>query len=651
MSKITENREKLIEIAKDIRSVITKKQEELELSFIEDTHTYYMRDLNGVIRTDYPSVSTVIKQFYKEFPDLEKSYDMCNGDIIEQDKLLTQWRGTADYANGKGSRTHFLLETDLLKLYGSYKSVREPIFNCDADQIRDSNAMIDAGHKFIQLMHRRGAVLLDTEMVLGSPELGYTGQPDKVWIMFNEEGKLGLICTDWKGLPLDTPILTDSGWKTMGTLTNTDKVYDKDGNLVDIMNISNVKNKKCLKMVFDNGDEIVSDFEHRWLVYTIQSGIKKEVVMTTQEIKDYNDSLIKRQPYNILKIENPKALNNSTIELPIDPYVLGMWLGYGHSADSKITQANDKVWDEIKKRGYEVGNDLSQGGCGKATTRTIFKLQSELRENNLLKNKHIPEIYLLASYEQRLDLLRGLMDSDGTYNKTRNRFVMESTRETQVDYFTMLVSSLGVKVSKEKFIKKFNGKKIECYRGSFITTHFNPFLCRNQDLNIICKNDRRTHRNIVSVEEVESVPTKCIEVNSPSSTFLCGYNLLVTHNTNKQKNFEVHSYTEPMLPPFDDYMDTALSHYMIQLPLYIRLLLHMLKGTKYEDINLFGAIIVHLLDNGKFVEYRIPKNFINIVLTMDPLIRIDEVMRNKKEYAKKEAERIRLLNEALNKPL
>ena len=81
----------------------------------------------------------------------------------------------------------------------------------------------------------------------------------------------------------------------------------------------------------------------------------------------------------------------------------------------------------------------------------------------------------------------------------------------------------------------------------------------------------------------------------------------------------------------------------------VLLLLDMLKGTKYADIKLLGAIIVHLTDNSKFVEYRIPKNFINIVLTMDPLMRIDEVMKNKKEYAKKEENRIKLLNEALNK--
>ena len=317
MSEIAKNKEQLLEISKDIRNVISKRQKELELSFIEDTHIYYMKDLTGEIRTNYPSVSTVIKQFYEEFPDLEKSLDMCNGNIVEQDELLKKWRATADYANSKGSRVHFLLETDLLKLYGSYKEVRVPIFDCDEDQIRDSNAMIDAGHKFIQLMHRRGAVLLDTEMVLGSPELGYTGQPDKVWIMLNEEGELGMLITDWK--------------------------------------------------------------------------------------------------------------------------------------------------------------------------------------------------------------------------------------------------------------------------------------------------------------------------------------------SNRPKNFEVHSYTKPMLPPFDDYMDTALSHYMIQLPLYGRLLLDMLKGTKYEGIKFLGSIIVHLTDNSKFVEYRIPKTFINTVLTMDPLIIIDEVMRNKKEYSKKEELRKKLLNETINK--
>ena len=59
--------------------------------------------------------------------------------------------------------------------------------------------MIKAGEKFLKLMEERDAVLLDTEMVLGHPDLGYTGQPDKVWLVMNKEKTgFGMVITDWK---------------------------------------------------------------------------------------------------------------------------------------------------------------------------------------------------------------------------------------------------------------------------------------------------------------------------------------------------------------------------------------------------------------------------------------------------------------------
>jgi hypothetical protein len=188
----------LLKIAKEIRDVITEKQKEMELTFVEDTHTYYIKGKDGVLTTGFPSVSTVIGQFYTPFPDHEKSYEMTQGDLLEQDELLNQWRATADYANSVGSRVHYLLEMKLLEQYGSYKDVRVPIFDCDEEQTKNGDTMIESGLRFIQMMHDRGAVLLDTEMVLGSVDLGYTGQPDKVWLMFDKEGNIGFIVTDWK---------------------------------------------------------------------------------------------------------------------------------------------------------------------------------------------------------------------------------------------------------------------------------------------------------------------------------------------------------------------------------------------------------------------------------------------------------------------
>jgi len=607
------NRDKLLEISKEIRGIIVDKQHSNEIQFFEDTHKYVMKDVNGLLRDDYPSVTTVIKQFYNEFPALDKSLEMADGDIIEQNNLLEKWSFESEYANNKGSRTHYILETDLLTMYNSYKDVRKPIFDCDVTQTRESDAMILAGNDFIRLMHRRGAVLLDTEMVLGSPELGYTGQPDKVWLMFDKSGNLGFIVTDWKGLPLDTPILTNSGWKTMGTLSKEDRVYDKDGDLVDILNISEVKNKKCLKIKFDNGDEIVSDFEHRWLINSESNGVTSEIVMTTQEIKDYSEI-----NNTELKIGNAKPLNNVSTKLLFDPYVLGVWLG-----DIQTNKESD-ILTEIKHRGHgiEIEDKLKV---------------LDLSNDNLLDN------YLLSSQEQRLDLLRGVMDTIGGYDEITNNFFINTINETKINFFNKLISSFGIKI----FNKANN--YTQTYRIEFKTSIFNPFLIKKHVLTTSFNGDEVKFRIIKSVEEVESVPTKCIEVNSPSSTFLCGHNFLVTHNTNKVKNFQVHAYTKHMLPPFETHMDTSLTHYKIQLPLYARLLLKMLEGTKYESINFLGAIIVHLTEDKTFTEYRIDKDFIKIVMEMDPLIRIDTVKKNKVEKEEKEEKRKLLLKEELLK--
>tara|TARA_Y100000389_G_C17467740_1_gene527243 strand:- start:5189 stop:6133 length:945 start_codon:yes stop_codon:yes gene_type:complete len=191
-------RDELLKISKEIRSIVSERQKEIELSFIEDTHTYYIKNLDGEITTKMPSVSSVIKHFYTPFDDISKSYDLAQGCLMTQEDTLKGWKASADYATNKGSRVHYLLEMKLLEQYGSYKEVRQPIFECDEKQTKDGDIMIEAGLDFIKEMHRRGAVLLDTEMVLGSPRLGYTGQPDKVWLMLDKNGNLGFVITDWK---------------------------------------------------------------------------------------------------------------------------------------------------------------------------------------------------------------------------------------------------------------------------------------------------------------------------------------------------------------------------------------------------------------------------------------------------------------------
>jgi hypothetical protein len=144
-------------------------------------------------------VSKVLKKFYTEFPTEQAAYNKAKGDPQKQQELIEEWAAAGLYSTNMGSRVHYELEKELIARNGSYKEVRQPIFECDNVQLFKSDNMITAGNNFLNLMEQRGAVLLDTEMVLGDPELGYTGQPDKVWLINNlKEDEFGLIITDWK---------------------------------------------------------------------------------------------------------------------------------------------------------------------------------------------------------------------------------------------------------------------------------------------------------------------------------------------------------------------------------------------------------------------------------------------------------------------
>ena len=169
----------LQEIASDIRNVIKEKQQELGLQFFEDDHKYLMKDVDGDIRDNFPSVSKILKHFYTEFPTEEAALKKAGGDYLEAQQLMAEWAQAGKDSTNMGSRVHFYLEQELISRYGSYKEIRQPIFECDIFSESKSDNMIRAGHTYLDLCENRNLVLLDTEMVLGHPEFG-------------------LLITDWK---------------------------------------------------------------------------------------------------------------------------------------------------------------------------------------------------------------------------------------------------------------------------------------------------------------------------------------------------------------------------------------------------------------------------------------------------------------------
>ena len=188
----------LKKIAQEIRDIISERQKEFQLTFEEESHKYTMLDNKGILRSDFPSVSKVMKLFYDEFPTEQAAFNKAGGDPDEAERLVNEWAELGRKSTNLGSRCHFFLEEHTLKEFGIDKVVRQPIFDCDAEQIIKSDTMIIAGKRYIELLKERGCVLIDTEIVLGHPELEYTGQPDKVWLVIGTNGKVGILITDWK---------------------------------------------------------------------------------------------------------------------------------------------------------------------------------------------------------------------------------------------------------------------------------------------------------------------------------------------------------------------------------------------------------------------------------------------------------------------
>ena len=536
----------------------------------------------------YVSGTKVIHHFFPPFdPDGKITANKAKKLNITVDELKFQWKQKSAAACAMGTRVH---ETCEDVLHGRRDLLGKWDFRNKPQSIHEQKLMaagFAAAQKVLQTMEVVGIeqIVFDLDcQIAGTIDLLCRDKSDSNlwWVL------------DWKGLALDTPIFTTDGWKTMGTVACGDYVYDRDGNQTRVIHTSEVHHNPCYKLKFDNGDEIVADHEHRWLI-AFNRGKDKHIerVMTTEEIAahlKYYDG--RRSTYNIPRILNPRSLCGADASLLIDPYVLGVWLGDGSAACGIISNPNEEIFDEIRRRGYKVGDDVS-GGNGHCPMRTVYGLATGLRKLDLLNRKDIPHEYMMASKAHRLDLLRGFMDADGYYNKIRKQFSTDTTRRVQRDFVCALLASLGVKYSVFKVVKDCNGKKFAAWSICF-TSDFNPFLVRNQDIDFAKVHTSHTFRNVISCEKVPSVATRCIEVDSPTHTFLAGKQMIVTHNTNEKiefhNRFGVHG-----LFPIEHLEDCNGTHYALQLSLYeflLRIGKYIPHGAKVR------RGIFHLTDDG-----------------------------------------------------
>ena len=226
-------------------------------------------------------------------------------------------------------------------------------------------------------------------------------------------------------------------------------------------------------------------------------------------------------------------------DLPIDPYILGVWLGDGSSNGPMITIGTDKefIVSEFAQRGVALTPIPSDSRMHSFAHQGYI---GRLRDLGVLNNKHIPMQYLRASHQQRLDLLRGLMDTDGFSNRSsRGKAItgvgIDLMNAELAQNVCELVRTLGARCSLVSARTYLNGRDVgPRYRMNFNPV-FDPFtpgatksLRRNE---AGAQQSRKTIRTVVSVEPVPTVPTSCVQVDSPRNLYLCGEHMIPTHNS------------------------------------------------------------------------------------------------------------------------
>jgi deoxycytidine triphosphate deaminase len=367
-----------------------------------------------------------------------------------------------------------------------------------------------------------------------------------------------------KALALDTLVATTQGWRTMAELAPGDLVFDEDGfPAVVLAATPPLTGRACFEVEFSDGTTIVADADHQWRTIAKNDrryGLRVDRVVTTRQIAE---TLRVRGEVNH-HVQLAGAPWYPERKLPIDPYVLGVWIGDGTTTKAEITCGDAEILTEVAAAGCRVAPQRTRplvyriGGTGHSRCAKIGRLvrsdslSSKLRNLELLGHERIPEEYLRASIAQREALLQGLMDTDG-YVDRFGRCDLTTVKGDLADQMCELVASLGFRPKLAR--KRFPNRPV--FRLS-------PKLARQ-------KTRGRSHafRGIVDVREVPSVPVRCVEVSSASGLFLITKSFIPTHNSSLGRlGLLIHSTAGYIDPGWDGHVTLELSN-VANLPVTI----------------------------------------------------------------------------------
>lgn len=367
-------------------------------------------------------------------------------------------------------------------------------------------------------------------------------------LMLTMPPRHGKLCAD------DTPVLTVDGWKTHGALKVGDYVFHPSGKPVRVVAVGE-KNFATHSVVFTNGDIIDVHLDHEWRVYdrtkpgyrTVETRYFVEPSKKTKALRKLDSGIPDTRGHRYLyQVDTADAPQWPAVEHVIPPYVLGVWLGDGTSIAPRINMAPDDacvVKMEFERLGVPItgtwvhrdtGVETFSFASGVKNRRNIFS--QALKDADLLKNKHIPNEYKHDSLENRLDLLAGLIDTDGHFDRKTNRYRFTTSNELlahDVEELAMLCgfvahTNIPALDNRERTIKN----KSQVYVVSFFFSGVVvPCRLERKKVNKTFSSLRR-RVSIKCVRALESPKMgNCIQVDSPDGLYLVGKHLTITHNS------------------------------------------------------------------------------------------------------------------------
>ncbi|MBI3654111.1 MAG: hypothetical protein HY231_24025 [Acidobacteria bacterium] len=361
------------------------------------------------------------------------------------------------------------------------------------------------------------------------------------------ENSRGVLLADEMGLgkaqPLYSKLLTPSGWVTMNDIQKGDSVIGVDGLPTKVVGVYPQGEQDVYEFTFSDGVKSHATLEHLWEVeIRRRRPIENKIaVLTTKEILNKGLKESDGKYRFTIPIANPIQFEKA--ELPLDPYLLGVLIGDGSTTGDNVIFAttDQEILDNVSKvlpNGLRVRQvaDYAYMISQPGHTWNRNKIKVAYRNLGLYKlrawEKFIPNIYLFASVEQRIALLQGLMDTDGTAAKGKNGAVFYTSSNRLAEDVSHLIRSLGGIAGICSYQSKFKGKN---YRITYAVSVglSDPswvFRLSRKRANLSPRTNKPIKRKITNISYAGKCQTKCIAIDSIKKLYVTD-DFVVTHNT------------------------------------------------------------------------------------------------------------------------